>query len=210
MQATIPQVVWRLEQARDRCYLTFDDGPDPEWTPRFLEVLAAARCRATFFVIGALAARHATLLREALDAGHAIGNHGYRHLHPWTLRRAQAQREVCDGAEAIAQVTGHRPGWFRPAHGRLSRPIVDAAREQGQPIALWTVSAVDWGPCVTPRRILDRLGALRAGDIALLHDGPLRHNAPGCTLRALPGLLALLSRMNLRPARLPDPATMRG
>lgn len=205
MRAATPHVVWRIDGRGDCCYLTFDDGPDREWTPRILDALAAAGCRATFFVVGALAVRHASLLREALAAGHAVGSHGYGHRHPWTLGAEQARHEVRDGADAVAQVTGRSPAWFRPAHGRLSRPVVDAAREHGQSIALWTVSAVDWGPFAAPRRIIARLAALRAGDIALLHDGPLRHNAPGSTLGALPQVLALLRQRTLEPLPLPTP-----
>jgi peptidoglycan/xylan/chitin deacetylase (PgdA/CDA1 family) len=202
-EATAPQVVWRIHPAGTRCYLTFDDGPDAEWTPRFLEALARADCRATFFVIGRLAVQHGSMLRAALGAGHLLGNHGYGHRHPWTLGREQARREVRDGADAIAQATGARPGWFRPAHGRLSRSIVDAASVDGQRIALWTLSAVDWGPCAAPRRIRARLGELRAGDIALMHDGPLRRNRPAGTLLVLPWLLAQLAQRNLEPATLP-------
>jgi len=200
---TDAQVVWRIRGAHARCYLTFDDGPDGEWTPRFLDALARADVRATFFVVGKLAAQHGSLLRAALAAGHVMGNHGYSHRHPWTLSLEQARREVHDGADAIAQATGERPAWFRPAHGRLSRPMVDAASAHAQRIALWTLSAVDWGPFATPQRILARLGALCAGDIALMHDGPLRHNRPARTLDALPRLLALLAQKNLEPAALP-------
>lgn len=197
------RVTWRIRRAQDRCYLTFDDGPDREWTPRFLDALSGADCRATFFVIGKLAMQHGSLLRAALAAGHVLGNHGYGHRHPWTLSREQARREVGDGADAIAQATGGRPTWFRPAHGRLSRSIVDAAGAHTQRIALWSLSAVDWGPFATSQRILARLGALCAGDIALMHDGPLRHNRPARTLEALPRLLALLAQKNLEPAPLP-------
>lgn len=200
---TDPQVVWRIPGAAARCYLTFDDGPDGEWTPRFLDALARAGCRATFFVVGELAVRHGSLLRTALAAGHVLGNHGYRHRHPWTLSREQARREVRDGADAIAQATGVLPAWFRPAHGRLSRSIVDAASAHKQRIALWNLSAVDWGPFATRPRILARLRELCAGDIALMHDGPLRHNQPARTLDVLPPLLALLARRNLEPAALP-------
>jgi peptidoglycan/xylan/chitin deacetylase (PgdA/CDA1 family) len=198
-----PHVVWRIQGAGARCYLTFDDGPDGEWTPRVLDALAHADRRVTFFVVGQLAARHGSLLRAVLAAGHVLGNHGYGHHHPWTLTREHARREVRDGADAIAQATGERPAWFRPAHGRLSRSIVDAAGENGQRIALWTVSAVDWGPFASPRRILARLVTVGAGDIALMHDGPMHRNQPVCTLQVLPRLLAHFAHRNLEPAPLP-------
>ena len=204
----LPGVVRRIEGALDQCYLTFDDGPDPRWTPRVLEVLAQAEVQATFFVIGRLAERSAGLLREIRAAGHVIGNHAFSHRHPWTLTRARARSEVRCGADAIAQAIGERPRWFRPPHGRLGAYLAEAAREEGQRVALWSVSAVDWGPLATADRIHSRLRAVRAGDIVLMHDGPLRHNHPQQTLQVLPAVLAALVRDGPRPVPLPVAATM--
>jgi peptidoglycan/xylan/chitin deacetylase (PgdA/CDA1 family) len=203
-----PGVVRRLDDGSGHCYLTFDDGPHPDWTPRVLDVLARADVRATFFVIGRLAQQSPALLREIRAAGHVIGNHGYSHRHPWTLTRARARSEVRAALDTIAQVLGERPQWFRPPHGRLGAYLVEAAREEGQRVALWSVSAVDWGPLATRERIQARLGALRAGDIVLMHDGPLRHNRPDRTLQVLPSLLAALTRDGPAPAPLPLVATM--
>jgi peptidoglycan/xylan/chitin deacetylase (PgdA/CDA1 family) len=192
------------------CFLTFDDGPDSRWTPQVLESLEASGSKATFFVIGRLAQRHGELLRAARAAGHAIGNHGWSHRHPWTLSRAQARREVRAGADAVAQAVGVWPCWFRPPHGRLGRHLAELAREERQRIALWSLSAVDWGPLATAPRILDRLRRIGAGDIVLMHDGPLRHNRPDRMLQALPEVLADLTLRGLRPAPLPALATMAG
>lgn len=204
----LPEVVRRLDDGSGHCYLTFDDGPHPDWTPRVLDALARADVRATFFVIGRLAQQSATLLREVRAAGHVVGNHGFSHRHPWTLTRSRARSEVRAALDTIAQALGERPQWFRPPHGRLGAYLVEAAREEGQRVALWSVSAIDWGPLATPGRIGSRLGSLRAGDIVLMHDGPLRHNRPDRTLQVLPGLLAALTRDGPVPAPLPVVATM--
>ena len=159
-------------------------------------------------MIGRLAQQSPALLREIRAAGHVIGNHGFSHRHPWTLTRARARSEVRAALDTIAQALGERPQWFRPPHGRLGAYLVEAAREEGQRVALWSVSAVDWGPLATRERIQARLGALRAGDIVLMHDGPLRHNRPDRTLQVLPSLLAALMRDGPSPAPLPVVATM--
>jgi len=208
LPAELPGVVRRIEGDEARCYLTFDDGPDPEWTPRVLDTLARAGVQATFFVVGRLAQRSTGLLRAIRSAGHVVGNHAFSHRHPWTLTRARARSEVRSGSDAIAQALGERPQWFRPPHGRLGAYLVEAAREEGQRVALWSVSAVDWGPLATPERILLRVSALRAGDIVLMHDGPMRHNRPEHTLRILPALLATLLHDGPAPAALPVVATM--
>ena len=190
------------------CYLTFDDGPDPRWTPIVLELLAKANVQATFFVLGQLALRHAALVREIRAAGHVVGNHSFSHRHPWLSSRHRARAEVSGGAEAIADVLGVRPDWYRPPHGRVSTAVRQAACESGQRIALWSVSAVDWGPLASPRRIASRLRALTAGDVVLMHDGPLRHNHPERTVQALPAVLRTLVSHGPSPAPLPAPATM--
>lgn len=201
-------IVRRLPSPATTFFLTFDDGPDPGWTPRVLDLLARYEARATFFVLGRLASRHPPLLRRALALGHAIGNHSYAHRHPWLLSARSAHAEVRDGAEAIAQATGAWPRWYRPPHGRLGRYGRDAARECGESIALWSRSAVDWGPLASRAAVARRLEGVGAGEVVLLHDGPLRHNHPGCTLAALPGVLETLKGRGLRSAPLPLAATM--
>ena len=69
----------------ERVYLTFDDGPDPQWTPRVLDVLDEAGVKATFFAVGQQAQRSPDLVRRVHGAGHAIGNHTYSHRHPWFM-----------------------------------------------------------------------------------------------------------------------------
>ncbi len=194
-----PTVIRRLP-AGGRVHLTFDDGPDPKWTPRFLDTLDAAGARATFFVIGRAAERSAPLLRRIRAAGHAIGNHSYSHRHPWTMSASRARREVRDGAEVIAQVLGERPSWFRPPHGRLRPAMADAAQDGGQGIVLWSLSAIDWGPLGRAEQIGARLDRVEAGDIVLMHDGRHRHNHPEETLCVLSSFLGRLNSRGLVPS----------
>jgi peptidoglycan-N-acetylglucosamine deacetylase len=184
-------------------YLTFDDGPDPRWTPRVLDLLETRQVHATFFAIGRAARQHPALLRRIAAGGHRIGNHTWSHRHTWTLSSRAARQEVRDGAAAIADVTGVAPDCFRPPHGRLRRCTIDEAARGGQRIVLWSVSAVDWGPFGSARRIAARLRRSRAGDVVLMHDGQRRINRPSETLAALPGVLDALARQGLPPAPLP-------
>ena len=171
-------------------YLTFDDGPDPEWTPRVLDVLAEAQARATFFVVGQSVRAAPVLVRRIAADGHEIGNHSYSHRHPWAMREADARCEVRDGADAIAAVLGHAPRSFRPPHGRVRRCMVSEAEQGGQRTVLWSLSAVDWGPMGRAPAIKARLRAVEQGDIVLMHDGRRGGNHPDQLLQVLPGLLA--------------------
>ena len=178
-------------------HLTFDDGPDLEWTARVLDALAAAQAHATFFVVGRAVRAAPELLRRAAAEGHEVGNHSYRHRHPWTMRETDARDEVRDGAAAIADALGRAPRWFRPPHGRMRRCMLDEAERNGQRTVLWSVSAVDWGPFGYASGIATRLRAVGPGDIVLMHDGRSRHNRPDELLRVLPRLLAELNERRL-------------
>jgi peptidoglycan/xylan/chitin deacetylase (PgdA/CDA1 family) len=182
-----------------RIYLTFDDGPDAEWTPRMLDLLARNGVRATFFVVGRAAREDAAIVRRVAEAGHEIENHSWSHRHPWILSSSAARSEVRDGAAAVADVVGRAPRYFRPPHGRLRRCMSEAAEEGGQRVALWSLSAVDWGPLGYASGIAARLRGVRAGDIVLMHDGGRGINRPGELVRVLPGFLQALAERGLVP-----------
>lgn len=170
-------------------YLTFDDGPDVRWTPRILDILAKAKARATFFVVGCKALRQAALVRRIAAEGHEVGNHTFSHRHPWTMLSSSARREVRDGAAAIADILGYGPRFFRPPHGCLRRCMMEEARAQGQAVVLWSLSGIDWGVLGSAAGIAARLNAVEDGDIVLLHDGRGSINRPWQTASVLPFFL---------------------
>lgn len=170
-------------------YLTFDDGPDPDFTPRILDVLGEAGMRATFFAIGTQARRAPELVRRAAAEGHEVANHSFSHRHPWLMSTRNARAEVRQGAEVLSEVLGRAPRYFRPPHGRMRACMSDEARASGQAIVLWDVSAIDWGPLGTAPRIAQRLGRIKPNDIVLMHDGRNEHNRPDELLKVLPALL---------------------
>jgi peptidoglycan-N-acetylglucosamine deacetylase len=172
-----------------RVHLTFDDGPDPTWTPRCLEQLAHANARATFFIIGANATRNRSLVRRIAAEGHAIGNHTFTHAHPWTMNARRARAEVRDGARAIADVLGFEAKLFRPPHGARRSCMLEEAQTHGQSTVMWDVSAIDWGWLGTSPRIAKRLARVHDGNIILMHDGANKHNRPDQLLKVLPGFL---------------------
>lgn len=188
-----------MTDAPDQIYLTFDDGPDPEWTPRVLDALAEAQVRATFFAIGAQAQRSPELVRRIHAAGHAIGNHTYSHRHPWLMSQRAARAQVRDGAQALSDLIGTSPRFYRPPHGRYRACMSDEAQRCGEKVVLWDVSAIDWGPLGTAEGIGKRLGEVKRGDIVLMHDGRNQHNRPDELMKILPAFLRRLSERGLRP-----------
>lgn len=193
--------------SRARIALTLDDGPDPQVTPRVLELLARHGARATFFCIGERVAAHRSLARELIAAGHAIENHSQRHLAHFSLlgpRRLRAEIERAQ--ETIAGATGEAPRFFRAPAG-LRSPLLDPVLQRlGLQLASWTRRGFD----TVERRCERVLGALTRGlgdgDILLLHDGHAARSRTGApvVLEVLPRLLAALAAANLTPVTLRD------
>src|SRR5690606_32968578 len=105
-------------KAMQPIYLTFDDGPDPDFTPQVLLLLQVFDMRATFFMVGQQAQRFPALAREVAAGGHVIGNHTFSHRHPWSMLPARARREVSAGAETLRDILGSDVQFYRPPHGR--------------------------------------------------------------------------------------------
>lgn len=168
---TLEPVAARRERA-PVVALTFDDGPDPRWTPQVLQVLAEEGVKATFCVVGFMARRHPDLVRAARDQGHVLCDHTEHHAeHLPGAPREQIVAEMGDGARSIEAAAGGRPPLYRPPGGHLGPDVVAVAHEQGLRVLRWTVDPHDY---LSPPadaiagRVLD---AVRPGGVILLHDG---------------------------------------
>jgi peptidoglycan/xylan/chitin deacetylase (PgdA/CDA1 family) len=172
--------------------LTFDDGPDPVATPRFLDVLDRLGVRATFFVLGERALRHPALVEETARRGHEVAVHGWTHDRPWRPAVARESTDVARAARAVHDITGHRPQWYRPPYGILTSGRWLAARRAGLRPVLWSAWAKDWLADATAESVRALVAAdLRGGGTILLHDSD-GFAAPDCwraTLDALPAIV---------------------
>ena len=174
--------------------LTFDDGPDPEFTPQVLDVLAERGVRATFFLVGRRARTHPDLVRRMVAEGHAVGSHTWSHPRPWTIGGLETLREYRAGRRAVEDVAGRSVRLFRPPNGYLTGRIALAAAAARLDVWLWTLDPEDWRPGVTPDQLLERLTAVRPGEIVVLHDGLEDALAPeandrSATVAALPRVI---------------------
>jgi peptidoglycan/xylan/chitin deacetylase (PgdA/CDA1 family) len=176
--------------------LTFDDGPDPAYTPDVLRILRRFRAKATFFVVGVNAMAHPGLIRDCLEAGHEIGNHTLDHPDLARLDRAEVAAQIRGGEDAIVASGAPRPHLFRPPKGRSDAIVHEFAEAEGYETFLWHVCLERFvrqlGIEQGVRELLEQVGP---GTIILAHDGG-RIEAPGhptvhraATVAALPLLL---------------------
>ena len=185
-----------------RVAVTFDDGPDPDTTPRFLERLRDLGWLATFFMLGEMVRKAPSLAAEVAAAGHDVGLHGDRHRNLLFRGPFGTAGDLRRGFDAIGDAVGHPPEWFRPPYGVLTAEALVMARHLGVRTVLWTAWGRDWRAEATPRSIVDDVRrGLRPGGTVLLHDT----SASGswrATLQALDPLDELIRRLGASPARL--------
>lgn len=179
--------------------LTFDDGPDPRWTPRVLEILAAHGAKATFFLIGRKAEQHPEIVRAILDAGHGVGLHSYAHDRLFALRRERRVREDLErGIAVLTNLTGERPVLFRPPIGHTGPLIARVADALDLVVVGWTISGHDGLASARVADVVARVRRdLRHGAIILLHDAPERGEREPAAVRALPAVLDAITAERL-------------
>ena len=152
--------------------LTFDDGPNPPYTSRILDVLEREHVHATFFLVGRAVKAYPSVVRRELHDGDAIGNHTWDHPHLIMMTRTQVHKSLQQTDAAIYQVTGVHTKLMRPPYGARDWATMQVAHRMGLIVVMWSVPlAKDWDypPAVTiARRVLPRV---TDGSIIVLHDG---------------------------------------
>jgi peptidoglycan-N-acetylglucosamine deacetylase len=185
--------------------ITIDDGPDPEITPRVLELLEGYGACATFFCIGERVLRYSDLAQEIVRRGHVIENHSQRHRHNFSLLGPGGMNsEVSQAQESIYRVTGSSPQFFRAPAG-LRNPFLDPVLARLKlRLASWTRRGFDTVSGDTEAVFRRLANPLQAGDILLLHDGHAARTGRGqaVILEVLPRLLEALKARGLKPVTL--------
>lgn len=158
---------------RREVWLTIDDGPDPDDTPRLLDLLDQHGAKATFFVVGERAERHPELVREIVRRGHEVAHH--THTHPrflfWCAGPARLAAELDRGTAAL-RAAGVRPRWFRPPVGIKPFLLAPALAARDLRGVSWTVRSGDCRSS-SPEAVAASVAArVHPGSIVLLHEGP--------------------------------------
>src|SRR5882724_7804359 len=157
--------------SRDRTlYLTFDDGPHPDYTPQLLRVLNQHQALATFFMQGKNVAAYPDLVRHMKKAGHTLGNHSFAHPRFRGLGVAEQIDEIDRTDRELERCDGQRRHLFRPPHGEPTLATIVLCMIRRKRMALWTHDSYDFR--MDSAQVIDRFAdfTLRPGDILLFHD----------------------------------------
>lgn len=207
-----PIVIKRSGFSRRDLALTFDDGPDPQWTPQILDILRQNNVKASFFLVGDNVEKYPNLVRRIYDEGHDLGNHTFTHPNIALVSPRRARLEINATQSAIEGITGHSTRMFRPPYNADAEPetaeqvepVTEAARLGYVTIGEF-VDPQDWNPVNvapngtqsprTPQEMIRDIlrGAdTGKGNIILLHD------AGGDRSRTIKVLRAIIPELKKR------------
>jgi len=157
--------------------LTFDDGPNPAWTPRLLDILAEHSVRATFFMVGRFAQVESSLVKRIVDEGHLIANHSWSHPNLARTAAVKVREELQHTSDTLQQIAGKPVRFFRPPFGARRPAVLRIARELGLMPVTWNAMTNDWAEPSADRIAASLLAKIekngRSGWASniVLHDG---------------------------------------
>lgn len=166
------EVVWEVPTEQKVVALTFDDGPNSVFTPQILEILRENHAKASFFVVGSRVKESPQIAKQIVSEGHELANHTYSHPDMRRLSVKQLLNEVERTEEVIEETTGQKPKLFRPPGGFYNEPTVQAMREHGFLVVMWSwhQDTRDWTDPGVGKIVNKVLKNAQKGDIILFHD----------------------------------------
>jgi peptidoglycan/xylan/chitin deacetylase (PgdA/CDA1 family) len=184
--------------------LTFDDVPDPRYTPQVLDILARYKVRATFFVVGSRAAAYPSIVRRMRREGHIIGNHSLNHAVFSRIPLSSFKRQIVRTDAILRPLAGYSPKLVRPPYGEIMPKQIEWLRQNGYTVVNWDVDSVDWRGTDSSHILLNIKKTLQPGSIILQHAGGGDGQDLSGTIKALPRLIKLLRSKGYQIVTLPE------
>jgi len=152
--------------------LTFDDGPDPVFTPAILEKLRKYGVKATFFLLGTNIEKFPEIAKQIAAEGHVIGNHTYDHPKLADATDEEYHYQIQKSDELIGHLVGYKPKFFRPPYGSITGSQVQWATEQGMMVTQWSIDTLDWKGLDAETITGTVVANVLPGSIILQHNAP--------------------------------------
>ena len=165
------EVLWEIETQEKVVAITFDDGPDDQYTNQVLDLLAEYEAKATFFILGKNAEKHPEVILRQFEEGHELANHTY--THPWNTTLKRIEDEMHKTNDIIYSITGFKPILFRPVGGLYTDGMIDVAVKNGYTVVMWSwhQDTEDWKDPGVSKIVNKVLTGTKPGDVILFHDG---------------------------------------
>ncbi|MFP4976209.1 polysaccharide deacetylase family protein [Paenibacillus sp. CN-4] len=187
-----------------RAALTFDDVPDPRFTPHLLDVLKQQKVKATFFVVGSRARKHPAIVQRIVREGHIIGNHSYSHPRFGKMSVGPFRDQIERTETVLLRQIGYRPLLIRPPYGEITEDQLLWAKRRGYRIVNWNVDSSDWKSLPRRKVALNILSAAGRGSIILQHGGGGRGSDLNGSIDALPEVIASLRSRGYQLVTVPE------
>lgn len=190
-------MLWQGKRDTRQIALTFDDGPDPIYTPQILDILKAYGVTATFFLVGERMERHKELVLQMVEEGHELGNHSFTHPSFDHLSWKEVVVEIESTQALFQSITGRPCRLFRPPYGKLCLGSIWGAWVARLTCVMWNVDLKDF-QAESPGEILAALQcqSLQSGDVLLYHG------TNPSAVKALPDILDVIVRQDMHPVHI--------
>ena len=201
------KVMKNISAGDKRVALTFDDGPDPRYTPQLLDVLRKNDVKATFFVLGEKAKNNPELVRRIMEEGHTVGLHANKHICAPFYSYKTIKNDIFTSHTLLSNM-GIKVELYRPPWGLVNLGSSKLIRQYRFKPVLWSIHASDWSRYVDEKHIGKTLAEkVKPGDIILLHDGRGAENAPQRTINALKSAIPIMKSQGYHFVKLVDEHT---
>ncbi|MCD6111768.1 MAG: polysaccharide deacetylase family protein [Bacteroidales bacterium] len=183
------KIVWKINTEEKKIFLTFDDGPVPEITPKVLKILKDFNVKATFFCVGDNVRKYPEVFNQIIESGHAVGNHTFNHLNSWKTPSKLYLENIKKNEEYFST------NLFRPPYGKL-RPYIFKKLKEDYKIILWTILSGDFDNKISNLKCLNNvIDNATNGSIIVFHDSIKAQNK---LFYALPRVLEHFSKLGFQ------------
>jgi peptidoglycan/xylan/chitin deacetylase (PgdA/CDA1 family) len=184
-----------MPRGNKRIYLTFDDGPHPDITPKVLAILNEFDAKATFFCVGHNVEKYPETYQMIISAGHQVGNHSFNHLKGWRFSTKEYYDNIKKASSLIQSV------YFRPPYGRITPTQICKLKKEYR-IVMWSVLSYDFDNETSAGQCIENvIRNVKDGDIVVYHDS---EKASENMLSTLPKVLEILKKGGFSFASLQD------
>lgn len=189
-------ILWQKPTTTNEIFLTFDDGPHPEYTMQILNILKYYQAGATFFVTGENANKYPQIVKQINEDGHAIGLHSYTHPRFIGKSRHFILSEIVNTQQTIQEIIHEKVTLFRPPYGHFTVQMLRICKQAHIKIVIWTVLSYDFNIKYSNDQIIQKMMKYsKPGTIHVLHDG---HKNSRRTVEILPTIIEFYRSLSLK------------